>query len=156
MTAVEFLDRLDVDIERIEEQPAVRRVRTAGRAGPVIELRVQRIESDARAAKVGNDFQQVGEIAEIAVAPVAPRAHAIELHRQDPAFPPVALIGGCGLSRWFTPGSRLIAARGQRLDDPADRALVGVPATALDIEIARLDAPARRQFGQIHRNFTPE
>jgi len=56
----------------------------------------------------------------------------------------------------FKHGSRLISAGGQRLDDPADRAFAGIPATTLDIEIAGLDAPARRQFGQIHRNFTLE
>ena len=31
----------------------------------------------------------------------------------------------------------------------AERVLVGVLAPALDVEIARLDAPARREFGQI-------
>ena len=56
--AVELLDRLDVDIERIEEQPAVRRVRAAGACRPVIELRVQRVEADACAAEIGDDFQQ--------------------------------------------------------------------------------------------------
>ena len=111
---------------------------------------------DPGTAEAGNNFQQVREIAEIAVAPVAARADTVKLHRQDPAFPSVALKGELGFSCLFTRGSRLIAAGGQRLDDPADRTLVGVPATALDIEIARLDAPARRQFGQIHENFMPE
>src|SRR4029079_4134670 len=119
-------------------------------------MRVQRIEADARAAKAGDDFQQVSEIAEIAVAPVAARPDTVKLHRQDPVFPSVALIGELGFFYVLTHGSRLTAAGGKRLDDPADRALIGLPATALDIEIARLDAPARRQFGQIHQNFTLE
>ena len=55
MSAVEFLDRLDVDVERIEKQPAVRRIRTARASGPVIELRVQRVEPDAGAAEIGDD-----------------------------------------------------------------------------------------------------
>ena len=59
MIAVEFLDRLDVDVERIEKQPAVRRIRAARAVRPVVELRVQRIEPDAGAAEIGDDFQQL-------------------------------------------------------------------------------------------------
>ena len=41
-----FRDVLDIDIERVEKQPAVRRIRTAiGRM--VVEQNVQRIEPDA-------------------------------------------------------------------------------------------------------------
>ena len=72
MSAVEFLDRLHVDIERIEKQAAVRGVWTARRIGPVIELRMQRVESHSRAAEAGNDFQQAREIAEVPMAPVRP------------------------------------------------------------------------------------
>ncbi len=99
MSAVEFLDRLDVDVERIEKQPAVRRIRAARAARPVIKLRVQRVEPDAGAAEIGDDVQQRREIAEIAVAPVSPRPHPVKLHRQHPAFPAVALIGGLRLPR---------------------------------------------------------
>ena len=117
MSAVEFLDRLDVDIERIEKQPAVRRVRTARATRPVIKLRVQRVEPDAGAAEIGDDVEQLREIAEIAVPPVSPRPHPVKLHRQHPAFPAVALIGGLRLPRRRVDGSRGIAGGGQRLDD---------------------------------------
>jgi hypothetical protein len=62
--------RLDVDVERIEKQPAARRVRAAG-APPVVEPRVQRIEPDTGAAELRHDLQQIGEIGKIAVAPIA-------------------------------------------------------------------------------------
>ena len=53
-------------------------------------------------------------------------------------------------------GSRGITGGGQRLDDPAQRRLVRDLAPALDIEIARLDPPARREFGQIHADVMLE
>ncbi len=78
--AGKFRNRLHVDIERIEKEAAVRRI---GRR-VVIEQRMQRIEADAGGAEFASKVDQAGEIGEIAVAPIAPRAHAIELHCQRP------------------------------------------------------------------------
>ncbi len=110
MTEVELLDGCDVDIERIEEEAAVRRIRAAGTVRPVIELRVQRIEPDPGAAKICNDFHEIGEVAEIAVAPVAVRPDPVKLHREHPVPSPVALVGGLDLWRCFLEGNWLVPA----------------------------------------------
>ena len=78
-----FGNGLDVDVERIEEMPAVGKIR-AGLLGPVVEQGMQRIESDRRGAVRGGDVDQVCEVREITVAPVAARADAVELHGDRP------------------------------------------------------------------------
>ena len=50
--------RFDIDIERVEEQPAVRRIRT-GIAGPVVEQRMQRVEADAVGARSVRQLDQL-------------------------------------------------------------------------------------------------
>ena len=50
-SALEFRKFFDIDIERVEKQPAVRRIGTAI-AGPVVEQRMQRIEADAVGAEM--------------------------------------------------------------------------------------------------------
>src|SRR4029078_12449272 len=105
---LEFLDRLHIDVERIEELTAVRRIRTARTFGTIVELSMQRVETNAGAAKAGDDSQQLGEVGEIAVAPVASRPDAVKLDRQQPDPLPVALKGRfCRL--------RLSPARSRRL-----------------------------------------
>src|SRR6185312_14612668 len=69
---------LDIDVECIEKQPAVRRV-GAEFAGPVIEQRMQRIEADAFRTEFGGQCNQTGEIGEIPHAPITPRTDAVEL-----------------------------------------------------------------------------
>ena len=76
-------DRLDVDIKRIEEVPAVRIVRT-GFVGPVVEQRMQRIEPDRGRAERSGHLDQVREVAEIAVPPIVARADAVKLDRDGP------------------------------------------------------------------------
>src|SRR5260221_85194 len=79
----ETIDALDVEIEQVEEQAARRRVRTEAlwRLG---EHRVQRVEPDRLGAQRPGAARQLGQIGEIADAPAARRAHAVELHRDAP------------------------------------------------------------------------
>ena len=70
-----------VDIQRIEKQPAVRRI-GAAIAGPVVEQRVQRIETDAIRPQLAGEFDQPFEVGEIPHPPVALRPDAVELDRQ--------------------------------------------------------------------------
>ena len=79
----------DVDIERVEEQPAVRRIRAAI-AGLVVKQRMQRIEADTLGAQIIGELDQVFQIGEITHAPVANRADAIELNREQPAAVEIA------------------------------------------------------------------
>ena len=67
---IKFRQLFDVDIERIEKQPAVGRIRAAI-AGTIVEQRVQRIEADAVSAKMRGEFDHAFEIGEIADAPIA-------------------------------------------------------------------------------------
>ena len=79
----------DVDIERVEKQPAVGRIWAAiGRA--VVEQRMQRIEADAVGAQMIGKFDQPFKIGEIANSPVARRADAIKLDREQPAAVEIA------------------------------------------------------------------
>ncbi len=88
----EFGDGLDVDIERIEEQPAVGRIRAAiGRM--VVEQDVQRIEPDTVGAELLGEPHQICKIGEIADAPVAVRTDAVELHGEQPAAVEIAAEG---------------------------------------------------------------
>src|SRR3954449_13182845 len=49
-----FRHRLNVDIEWIEEEPAVGKIRTC-LVRPIIEQSMQRVESDARCAEIGGE-----------------------------------------------------------------------------------------------------
>ncbi|MGY3656972.1 hypothetical protein ACVJ19_003635 [Bradyrhizobium sp. USDA 376] len=90
-----FRDRLDVDIERIEKQPAVRRIGAAiGRL--IVEQHMQRIEADAVGAELLGEPDETGEIGEIADAPIAVRADAVELHGEQPAAIEIAAEGALG------------------------------------------------------------
>jgi hypothetical protein len=72
-----------VDIERIQKQPAVRRVGT-GILGTLGEQGMEWIEADAGGAKVGGQSHKRREVAEIPMAPVRPRPHGVELDGQEP------------------------------------------------------------------------
>src|SRR5436305_10966792 len=81
----------DVDIQRIQKQPAVRRIWAAiGR--PVVAQHVQRIEADSVGTELGCEFDQAVEIAKIPDAPVARRPDAIELNGEQPATAEIAAI----------------------------------------------------------------
>ena len=54
---------------------------------------MQRIEADAVGAETGGEFDQPFEIGEIADSPVARRADAVELDRQQPAAVEIAAEG---------------------------------------------------------------
>ncbi len=89
----EVCNRLDVEIQRVGEQPAGRAV---GTDVPWIvrKQRVQRIDAhDAGATgpAVRNDLAQIGEVAD---APVAGTPHAVELNRRAPGPSAVAKRDG--------------------------------------------------------------
>ena len=81
---LKFGKLFDVDIERVEKQPAVRRIRAAV-ARAVVEQGVQRIEADAVGAEMIGEFDQAGEVGEVTHAPVARGADAVKLDREQPA-----------------------------------------------------------------------
>src|SRR5207249_11809005 len=72
-----FRDRLDVQIEDIQSQAARRAIGTALR-------RMQWIHADDGSAARGGELEQRAQIAEVADAPVALGAHAVELHHEAP------------------------------------------------------------------------
>src|ERR1044071_3990197 len=78
-----FLDRFDIDIERIEKYPAVGRIGTR-LLGAIGKQRVEWVESDAGRAKLTCRFHEVSEIGEIAVAPVSIGPDRIELDGEQP------------------------------------------------------------------------
>jgi hypothetical protein len=78
--------RLDIDIKRVEEQPAVRRIRACG-LGMVIEQSVQRVEGDARSTELARKLEEAFEVGEVTMTPVAPRPHPIKLHGERPQTP---------------------------------------------------------------------
>ena len=87
-----FRDRLDVDVERIEKQPAVRRIGAAvGRM--VVEQHMQGIEPDAVGPQLLGQPNETGEVGEIADAPITVRADAVELHGKQPAAVEIAAKG---------------------------------------------------------------
>ncbi len=145
-----FRDRLDVDVERVQEHPAVRRIGAAiGR--PVVEQRMERIEADTIGAQLARKLDQASQIGEVAHAPVARRAHAVELHGDQPG---AVEITGIGLRRH---DQRHVLALGAGVHQaqtmhahrqglrPVDAATIR-PALA-DDPAAGHDRPADRQFG---------
>src|SRR5581483_1479602 len=91
----EFGNSLDVDVERIEEQPAVGRI-GARLFGPIREQGVQRVEPDAGSTDSSGKLDQLRQIGEIAMTPVSPRAHTVKLYRQGPEATAIALEGRHG------------------------------------------------------------
>ena len=81
---LKFGKLFDVDIERVEKQPAVRRI-GAAIARAIVEQGMQRIEADAVGTEMIGEFDQAGEIGEVAHAPVARGADAVKLGREQPA-----------------------------------------------------------------------
>ena len=82
-----------INIERVEEGAAVRRI-GAAIAGPVVEQRMQRIEADPGRVETGGQPQHLLQVGEIADAPVALRRQAVKLDRQDPDALEIPGIGG--------------------------------------------------------------
>ena len=88
----QFRQRRHIDIDRIQKQAAVRRIRAAI-FSLIIEQRVQRIETDARRAEICRPPQQDLQIGKIADAPVATRADSVKLNCQQPTAIKLAFIG---------------------------------------------------------------
>src|SRR5258708_21185023 len=93
---MKFGEFFDVDIERIQEQPTVRRIGAAV-ARAVSEQRVQGIETDTIGSQMACQFDQAFEVSKITDPPVARRADAIELERQQPAADEIAAERPCRL-----------------------------------------------------------
>ena len=81
---LKFRKLFDVDIERVEKQPAVRRI-GAAIARAIVEQGMQRIEADAVGAEMIGEFDQAGEVGKVTYAPVARGADAVKLDREQPA-----------------------------------------------------------------------
>jgi hypothetical protein len=90
---------LDIDVERVELGPRRGAVRTLVRR-VVREQRVQGIQPDHVGARAGGADDEVGQIAEIAEAPVALRTQRMQLQREAPepaaALQPGRLVAACG------------------------------------------------------------
>ena len=79
----EHVDALGVDIERVQEQAAHRRIRT--RLFRAVERKcMQRIQTDHASAQHRGRIRQREQVGEVADAPVAQGPHAVELHRDAP------------------------------------------------------------------------
>jgi hypothetical protein len=87
-------DAFYINVERIEKQPAVGRIRTR-LVRLIIKQRMQRVDSNRGSAPRRRDLKQLIEIGEVAVAPVARRPYAIKLDRK----PPHALEAACKCCR---------------------------------------------------------
>src|SRR6266567_1715792 len=83
LTARELGNRLDIEVERIAEEPA-RRTVGACALGLDRFQRVQRVQPDRIRTGVGGEVDQGGEIAEVAAAPVASRPQRRKLHGESP------------------------------------------------------------------------
>ena len=79
----ELRNRLDIDVERIAEEPARRAVR-ARAPGLDGHERMQRVQADHIRAGAGGEVDQRGEVGEVAAAPVAARAQRGKLHGHAP------------------------------------------------------------------------
>ena len=143
--AWKFRDRLDIDVERVEENPAVRRI-GARLVRAVGKQRVQRIETYRRNATRSSQRHQPSKIAEIAVPPIARRSQRIELHSERPETPPVALKGAHEFRRSFVAAWR--HARFQHRPDQPSQCLRRclVPLSGY-VEIVKFDAKFLRSFG---------
>jgi hypothetical protein len=87
-----IVNRLDVQIKSVEEQPARRAVGARVR-GVVRKKRVQRVHADDVGAFFRPQVDQRCEIGEVADTPVALGAHAIELRCSAPDAAPVGQYG---------------------------------------------------------------
>ena len=146
--AGKFGKRFDIDIERVEKQPAIGRV-GARLVGTIREQRMQRIEADAGRAAVRRNRHQPPEIAEIAVPPIAGRAYRIKLDGQRPIPPSVTLEGTqrldglCGQQRRPFPPPR------QPGNQARDGLRIGGVPVAEYILVAGLHTPNFRGFRKI-------
>lgn len=125
-------DGLDVDIERVEKQPAVRRI-GAAIGGVVVEQNMQRIEPDAIGAELPAEPDKIGEVGEIANAPIAVRADAVELHGEQPASGEIAAEGAFGrhdhrhlFRNTLGIGQRQPVITERQAGGPGDHGLVGL------------------------------
>jgi hypothetical protein len=161
---------LDIDVKRVQEQPAIRRIRaTVGR--PVVKQRVQRIEPDTVGAQLGRHVDQASKVAKIADAPVASRPDPIKLDGKQPATVETAGEGRCRRN-----DQRRIVAHPSGIDQvqtvrtvgqinwPVDHAISGI-ANALesiafrDYPVARNYFPSQRERGslfQLRPRLAPE
>jgi hypothetical protein len=143
----------DVDIKRIEKQPAVRRIGAAiGR--PVVEQRMQRIEADTVGPQMACQFDQPFEVGKIANPPVARRPDAVELYRQQPAAVEIAAEGlGRGDDQRRILGERGSIGQMQQVGTlrqirrPGDDAIAGL--ALRDNPKTGNDFPAQRKRGSL-------
>ena len=111
---------------------------------------MQRIEPDAGRPQRGGEFDQVREIGEIAVAPIAARAHPIELRRQRPGPSRRAIGALIGLLRQHARrrlrpcDRRSGAARRHAVEDARKHLRLHHPAAAEAVDMLRFDAPLGR------------
>jgi hypothetical protein len=142
----------DVDIERVEKQPAIRRV-GAAIAGSVIEQSVQRVETDPVRSQLPRKLDQLFEVGKIPHPPVTRRADTIELDGEQPAAVEVAgkrprgddqrrfLADPCGIGEM-----QPVGALGQ-IRRPGDDAITGF--TLRDNLNIGNDFPMHRQHGSL-------
>src|SRR6267142_1700413 len=124
-----FRDRFDVEIEEVERQTARRAVRAALR-------RVQWIDADHRRAARGGELDQRAQVAEVADAPVALRAHAVELHHEAPHAPALREEAGLAAAARLELDLCRPALGSERLCELLARRGVDVLLVAPDVEIA--------------------
>src|SRR5687768_14192234 len=111
-------------------------------AGGAVRARpggVQRIHADHGGAHAGGELDQRAQVAEVAHAPVARRAHAVELHREAPHA--AALREQLGLVAGAVLDGDLLraAARAERLLERAARLRRDAALALPDVEVARRD-----------------
>ena len=156
------------DVEGIEEMPARRRERAElARIGH--EQSVERVDADEIGAGAGADLGETGEILEIAHAPVARRAQAVDLAGDAPAAAvaqPLGHVAGDAFRRRHRPGiagldlrqalgDGLIVAGGdaQRLEGGAERCIGRGDDRAHEGDEAALDAGTLGQAVEVIAHF---
>ena len=129
----EIVERLDVDIQHVEEDPRRRAVGARMRR-VVREERMQRVHADDAGAARAPLLDQRSQIGEIADPPVALGSHRVELHRRPPR-PAVAV-------------ERRGAIAARRCDD--EQALVqrGAGVDQLEAVVTAAESALRREFGR--------
>ena len=155
-----FRDGLDVDIERIEKQPAVRRIGAAiGRM--IVEQHMQRIEPDTVGAQLLGEPDEARQIGEIADAPIAVRTDAVKLHGEQPAAVEITAKGALGchdhrhlFRRTFGIGQRQPVIAKRQAVGPGDHRLARLAlrdhiAVAGDFPLQRRRADGRKLGARI-------
>jgi hypothetical protein len=90
LDALEFGYRRNVNVERIEKQPTVRRIRTGG-FRPVQKQGMQGVQSNRTCTATRREPEYMPKIREVADPPIRRRANRIELHRKAPARSAITL-----------------------------------------------------------------